>query len=257
MIACRQLMLVPLVVGLVGGCTKQTPPSTEAPPNAPSPSPAPADDATAPASQARENEAGREGTATRTSHPGAMPTPHARAMPDPHATIAGGTEAEKPQPTESKLDGITLKIPQGWVYEVPQVNPRMPEMTPQAVFRLAAVEGDSENVYVRVTHFPRMKTVRDEMNLQRWYSMFEQPDGTPTKDASTVERFEVAGVKILLADIPGTMKAPGAFKRQWRMLGAIIKDEQGPHFVKVVGPANGVAHWKDSVRAYLESVQVD
>ncbi len=223
--------LVLVVAGVLIGCEKQPTSSAE------SPAPAPA-----------------EGPTPTTAPAAAAPQPR---MPSPHATIAGGTEAEGPQPTESKLDGITLKIPQGWLYEVPRVNPRMPEMTPKAVFRLAPVEGDSENVYVRVTHFPHMKTVRDEMNLQRWYSMFEQPDSTPTKDASTVERFEVGEVKVLLADIPGTMKAPGAFKRQWRMLGAIIKHDQGPHFVKVVGPARSVAHWKDSVRAYLESAQAN
>ena len=279
MAACRNLMLVLLVAGLLTGCRKQTPPSSEPAVETQTESPAPADETTAPAegataphSQARQNEAGQDDTpapmpATGSvsmphsggvsgQHPGGMSIPHAGRMPDPHAVIAGGTEAQAPQPTETKLDGITLKVPQGWIYEVPRVNQRMPSMSPKAVFTLAPVEGDSENVYVRVTHFPQMR-VPDESNLQRWYAMLRQPDGRPTEAASTVERFDVGDVKVVLADIPGDMTVGGETKTGWRMLGAIVKHEKGPHFVKVVGPARSVEHWKASVVAYLKSAEVN
>ncbi|MCP4590751.1 MAG: hypothetical protein GY842_08400 [bacterium] len=173
-------------------------------------------------------------------------------MVDPHAAAQGGREVDGPQPTESKLDGVTLKIPDGWVYEAPEVNSRMPGMSPKAIFRLKPVEGDTENVYVRITHFPGMN-VSDEMNLKRWYGMFSQPDGGATADAVSLERFEVGRVSFVVADIPGTMRVAGGSKSDWRMLGVIIKHDRGPHFMKVVGPAGSVEHWKDSVLAYLRS----
>ena len=288
MVACRNLMLVLLVAGLLTGCRRQTLPSSEPTVEAPADSPARAEGATAPHSQARQNKDGRDGTTASTpyasgvpmpraggmpdqhpggmsmpptggmpgQHPGGMSIPHAGRVPDPHAMIAGGTKAQAPQPTETKLDGITLKVPQGWIYEVPRVNQRMPSMSPKAVFTLAPVEGDSDNVYVRVTHFPQMR-VPDETNLQRWYSMLRQPDGRPTEAASTAERFDVGDVKVVLADIPGDITVGGRTKTGWRMLGAIVKHEKGPHFVKVVGPTRSVEHWKASVVAYLKSAKVN
>lgn len=248
MVACRKLMLILLVAGSLTGCKKQAPSSAEPRGDAQAESPVPPGEATAPAHETRETKAGREGTPA--------PAPHAGRMTDPHATLAGGTEAKGPQPTETALDGITLKVPQGWVYEVPRANQRMPSMSPKAVFRLAPVEGDTENVYVRVTHFPGMR-VPDEKNLERWYAMLQQPDGRPTGEVSTVVRFQVGEVKVVLADVPGNMTVGGVTKTGWRMLGAIVKHEKGPHFVKVVGPARSVEHWKASVVAYLKSAKVN
>ena len=177
-------------------------------------------------------------------------------------TVASVSKSEEPNANWNgtavinRFDGLTLRVPDGWVYKAPTVNPRLPNLTPKAVFRLAPVEGDSENVYVRVTHFPGMGGP-DETNLQRWYAMLQQPDGRSTREASTVERFEVGNVKVVLADIPGNMTVGGRTYAGWRMLGAIVKHEKGPHFVKVIGPTRSIDHWKASVVQYLKSAEVN
>jgi hypothetical protein len=248
----QKFFLAVFVAGWLGGCEKQTPPPSEPPVDAPTPAPkakpAPPAEAPKPTPEPKPSTSGPAGTSMPAGHPG--------GMPDPHAATGGGTAAG-PQPTETRLDGITLQVPAGWVAEVPEGNPQMPSIgAPKAVFRLAAVEGDGENVYVRVTHFPGMN-ISDELNIDRWYGGFTQPDGRSTKEASAVETFEVGGVQVVLADIPGTMTVAGGNKPGWRMLGVIIKHAQGPHFVKVVGPARSVGHWKDSVVAYLKSVKTN
>ncbi|MFH0981513.1 MAG: hypothetical protein V2A79_08240 [Planctomycetota bacterium] len=258
MVPYHRFALVLVVVGLLSGCEKQTRTAPERPVDAPTaskaPTSAPVAAAPKPPTEPKPGMPSPHGTQMPPGRPGDTPDPHA-GMADPHAPRGGG-DAVGPQLMETKLDGITLKVPQGWVSEVPDVNPQMPAMGARAVFRLAPVEGDGESVYVRITHFPGMN-VSDDLNLDRWYATFTQPDGTPTKDASTVEQSEVGPVRIVLADIPGTMTVAGASKPGWRMLGAIIKHDQGPHFVKAVGPAKSVEHWKESIVAYLKSVQVN
>ncbi len=259
MLVGHRVLLALLVAGMSVGCEKQAPSPAPPPPDAPRESPAP--------KPSKASQAPKPTTPPKTSAsaPEASPTPP--GMMDPHAATGGAGQPAGPQPTETQLAGLTLQIPEGWTAEVPEANPQMPEMGAKAVFRLAHVEGDSEDVYVRVTHFPGMK-VSDEMNLDRWFAAFKQPDGRMTKEVAKVERFEVGAVQVVLADIPGTMTvagAPkpgttpmaGAEKADWRMLGAIIKHERGPHFVKVVGPTKSVDHWKASVVAYLKSVKVN
>jgi hypothetical protein len=266
-----------LVLGLLAGCEKQAPAPAKLPADAPTKTraSAPAGAAAKPTTQPKADAPDPHSPQMPPGHPPVTANPHEGGtkppppgtsmpalppgMPDPHAATGGGTPAAS-QPTETQLEGITMQIPAGWVYEAPEPGQGMPGMAPKAIFRLNPVEGDSEPVFVRVTHFPGMN-VSDEFNIDRWYSAFTQPDGRPTKDASKVESFDVGEVKIVFVDVSGTMtvndqKGPGS-KPGWRMLGAIIKDPKGPHFVKVVGPTKSVEHWKDSVLAYLKSVKTN
>lgn len=265
MATSRRWLLIVLIAGGLTGCEKQAPPPSEPPADAPTETPAPPPgDSGGDAAKVAKGTADPHGAPASEPHAVIQPDPHAglpnphagmmskpqAPMPDPHAAVGGGAKAKGPQPTETQLDGILFKVPEGWTYTVPPAT----GMAPKAIFTLPPVEGDAEDVQVRVTHFPTMN-VSDEMNLQRWYGMFTQPDGQPTKEVATEERFEANGVSFVLVDIAGTMNSGTTPKPDWRMLAAIVKHDRGPHFVKAVGPAKSVEHWKDSVLAYLKSVQ--
>jgi hypothetical protein len=181
----------------------------------------------------------------------------AAGMPaiDPHAATGGVKAASVPRVEKTDFEGITLQVPEGWLAEVPDVNQQMPQLSAKAVFRLPPPEGEVDPAFLRVTHFPEMKGM-DQMNLERWYTQFTQPDGRATKEVARIENFDLGEIKVLFADISGTTKAGMVEQPNQRMLSAIINHPRGPHFVKVLGPDKTVAHWRESVVAYLRSTVI-
>lgn len=152
------------------------------------------------------------------------------------------------------LDGLECSIPVGWQRETPGSGMR------KAQFRLAKADNEPEDVEVVITHFPNMKGM-DESNLRRWYEQFTQPDGRPTVEAARQAVYQLNRVAVTLVDIPGTMStgtmmSGGETKENYRMLAAIIDHAQGPHFLKLTGPAGGVDRWKASGVAFLKSIRV-
>lgn len=245
------------------GCKEKAPPPASPPVDAPS------DDRSAPPAW-RAKESAPTGSASRdpdepkaASQPAIPPLePQARTeasgMPprvDPHSI----TGSEQPAPgfrvERSDLDGITLTVPEGWIAEALDVNQQMPQLAAKAVFRLPPADGAEESAYVRVTQFREMKG-KDQINLERWYGQFKQPDGRETRDVAKVENYDLGEVRVLLADISGTTTVGGEAKPDQRMLSAIVDHSRGPHFVKVLGPEKTVAQWRDSVIAYLKSAKV-
>ena len=159
------------------------------------------------------------------------------------------------------LTGITFSIPEGWIRETAKMNPQMPSASRRAQFRLPSSDNETEDVTIAITHFPGMKGM-DQMNLQRWYGQFVQPDGRPTAEMAAKTDFQIGQVLVTLVDIPGTMKASPmmgrmAAKENYRMLAAVIDHAKGPHFFKLIGPASGVERWKASAVAFLKSVKVN
>jgi hypothetical protein len=149
----------------------------------------------------------------------------------------------------TSFPGIKLTPPAEWQAFDASGTP----MAPVAAFVLPAPEGATGEAEARLTHFPNMRNMPAQDNLDRWFGQVQQPDGKPTKDAAKVETFEAGGAKITVADMTGTI---GGATEQ-RMIAAIIEHPQGPHFLKVTGPQATMARWADSVTAYLKSAQVE
>lgn len=149
----------------------------------------------------------------------------------------------------TRFAGISLTPSAEWRAFDPGNNP----MGPVAAFLLPAAEGAEGAAEVRLTHYPGMKNIPLEMNLDRWYGMVVQPDGKPTKDVARLETFDAGGAHITVADMSGSISGVA----NQRMIAAAIEHEQGPHFLKVTGPEATVAQWRDSVIAYLKSAKVE
>ena len=207
-------LTVAACVGLTGGCKPKEPPAPSAPPQvkAPDSDSAPPIDAAA---------------------PGEIPGPEPGEMP-------------------TQFVGISMTPPEGWQAFTTAAQGRSMVAPPVGIFILPRVEGDQQDAMVRLTHYPKMREVSLQQNLDRWYGQVRQPDGRQTKDVAKLETFEVKGVTITLVDIPGTIGS----QPDQRMLAAVIEHPQGPHFLKVQGPEATVNKWKDSVREYLHSVQI-
>ena len=92
--------------------------------------------------------------------------------------------------------GLDYDVPDGW--ETVQTSSRM---------RLAqwALPGDGdEAAEVVIFFFGPGQGGGVEANLARWFSQFEQPDGSSTKDQASVTKREVNTLRLTIADMRGT-----------------------------------------------------
>ena len=152
---------------------------------------------------------------------------------------------------------LILKAPAEWKAVPPK------SQIVQFEFAAPSSEAKAEN-QARITVMGAGGSIAD--NISRWYSQFEQPDGSATKDKSKAEKLEVAGQTIHLVDIPGTFKdsgggpfqqRPAVMRENYRMLGAIIETkDMGQHFLKITGPAATVEKLKDGFRKMLDGLEV-
>ncbi len=159
-----------------------------------------------------------------------------------------------PGTQQTKLEGITLTVPQGWVAQPVRLSAGMPAaLAPKAVYRLATGPGDPNPVNVRVSHFPEMRAKADlvQSNLDRWHGLLQQPDGRPTAQVARTETFEAGPCRVTVTHFTGNL---GSLHNQG-MIGAIIEHPNGPFFVRANGSAAGIEAWKPHVYLYLKSVR--
>ncbi len=152
--------------------------------------------------------------------------------------------------------GLGYDVPDGW--ETAPTSSRM---------RLAqwTLPGDGdEAAEVVIFFFGPGQGGGVEANLARWFSQFEQPDGSSTKDQASVTKREVNTLRLTIADMRGTYIAsvrPGATERhhrpEHRMIAAVIEGDAdgGPWYLRVLGPEATVAKWETSVEAFLSSLE--
>jgi hypothetical protein len=184
-----------------------------------------------------------------------LPPGHPPITP-PGGAMGGVTEmppAVPPQVKEveakTQFAGLSLTPPAGWKAFDAGSGP----LAPVAAFLLERAEGDSADASARLTHFPDMRgRITLEQQLERWFGQVQQPDGRPTSEVAKTETFQVGEVVITLADMTGSI----AGVPNQRMLAAMIVHAEGPHFLKVQGPASTVEKWYPSVLEYLKSAKV-
>ncbi len=194
-------------------------------------------------------------------------------LADPPAAEAPGTletpgtprATERPGPTESGAAQSTagtgpliFEAQEGWFVEQPANSMRA------AQYRLPAAEGaaadaDAELV---VFHFGSGGGGGFEVNLARWASQFELPDGGSPLEAVRQSSREVAGMSVREVELEGTYVAetsPGSGQRVnepgWALRAAVIEAPTGPYYVKLVGPQSTVERWEDSYRAFVGAVR--
>ena len=151
---------------------------------------------------------------------------------------------------------LKFDAPAGWVSKTPSSSMRL------ADFTLPKVASDPEDGTLTVYYFGNQGG-SVQANIDRWIGQLAQPDGRASKDvAKTTTLDSKSGLKITLLDVSGTYVAevaPGSTehfnKPGFRQLAAVVDTPNGPHFVKVVGPAATVAKWEGSVMSFLKSLR--
>ncbi|MDA7978071.1 MAG: hypothetical protein MPJ50_04795 [Pirellulales bacterium] len=155
------------------------------------------------------------------------------------------------QQTKIEFSGYSVQAPKKWKQEKPR------NRIVNFEFSISPAQGDQ-----RPGRFTLMNASGSvEANLERWYGQFTQPDGSSTKDKAKVEKKELASLKVVVVDIPGTFKdqagpfAPATMRENYRMLAAIIPTAGGTWFAKFVGPAKTVEENAKAFQAMLESLK--
>ncbi len=209
--------------------------------------------------------AGRTSTATEDPHAGhdhsqdqAEPASSATAHADANSPPAPAQEPRAAGATRLALTGLTMLPDPEWSAVPFEAGP----MAPVAVLALPAESSDAKPVEIRITHYPNMKGPQmDQRNIERWVRSVRRPDGAPatTEDAQITVK-TVGHVRLTIVDISGTvmptMGEQSADPSDQRLIAAIVDHPEGPHFVKVLGPAATIAKWEQRILAFLDSAAV-
>src|SRR5581483_6987634 len=95
-----------------------------------------------------------------------------------------------------------------------------------------------------------------EANIERWKKQFSGKAASEPQ----VNTFKVDGVPVTYLDVSGSYQgapfAPNAKterKENYRLLGAIFESQNGPYFIRLIGPAKTVADNKQAYEQWLKS----
>ncbi len=146
------------------------------------------------------------------------------------------------------LDGLKSRPPKEWVEQETTSQMRVKQ------YRLPAAEGDKEPAEVVIFYFQGQGGSAQD-NVKRWKGMFLAPD------VAKESTFKVGDVNVTYLDVSGTYKQSTApfnpnakvvQKPNYRMLGVVFESKNGPYFIRMVGPANTVAKYKQGFDDWLK-----
>ena len=146
-----------------------------------------------------------------------------------------------------ELPAIRLKAPESWVKNRPR------NQFVAAEFGLPRAEGDDDDGRLTIS----LARGGVEANINRWRGQFETGLARQSQ-----EDLQVVGTTITVVDFSGTYNdqqgpfAPGEKREGYRMIGAIIPVDGQLHFIKAYGPEQTLAKHADSIREFLQTLEV-
>jgi hypothetical protein len=183
---------------------------------------------------------------------GCKKAPPRNADVAPSEAPAPTTLPSAPKAAEGAV--ITYSVPAGWSEHPPMTRMR------RAQFVLPGKAGPAELI---VFHFPGTGGSAKD-NLDRWYTQFKQPDGSPTAQKAETKKLTVNGLTVTTVYVSGTFlkpKSPMAMGGPTdevpaqAMLAAVVETERGPWFFKAIGPKATIDAQRASFEAFVRSFQ--
>lgn len=172
--------------------------------------------------------------------------------------LASQAVAQEKKPVLVTIDGLKSKTPAGWVEEETTSQMRFKQ------FKLPAVGGDTEDAQLIIYFFGTGSGGSLESNLKRWKEQIVPADGKNIDDVAKIEHFKVKDVEVATFDAAGTYKlnpmpnnpkAKVIPKSNYRFLGAFFASKNGPYFMRLVGPAKTVSHYKKGYEEWLKAFE--
>jgi hypothetical protein len=131
-----------------------------------------------------------------------------------------------------------------------------------AQYKLPKAEGDPEDAALVVYYFGATQGGAVQVNVDRWISQVQQPDGSSSKDKAKTETSTINGLKVTTVDVSGTYTAemaPGTPSQRndanYRLRAAVIETPKGNYFLKLVGPAKTMGRWEQSFTDFVKSFE--
>lgn len=176
------------------------------------------------------------------------------SLAGPHNSLFGQDESKEKQVVT--LDGLHSRTPADWIEEKPSSRFRIKQ------FRLPAIGDDKDNAEMVIFSFGPGGGGSPRDNINRWKGLFVPPEGKKIDEVAKVEESKVSDVAVTYLDIHGTYlfkdrpfdpKSTTSRRPNYRMFGVIFESKNGPYFMRLVGPAETVAHYKKGFDDWLKS----
>jgi hypothetical protein len=159
-------------------------------------------------------------------------------------------QEEKPKTQTIEAEGIAFEIPESWKSIQPKSAMR------KAQIQIAASAGDKEGGDLSLYIFPGGAGGVDA-NVERWRGQFTDDEGdTPPVETARVKS---KNAEVTRVEVGGTFKdpfAPGGPKEGFRLLGAIVQNDERGYYFKLVGPDKTVKAAEKDFDAMIESIML-
>jgi hypothetical protein len=152
---------------------------------------------------------------------------------------------------------VLYNVPKGWIVERPSGEMR------KAQFKWPGSGGNADAELAVFFFHGTGGSV--EANIDRWFSQFAQPDGSPSSAKAVTKQIDVNGLSVTIVYVTGTYlkpKAPmmmsGPFDEMmnYALLAAIVETAHGPWFFKATGPEKTIERWRSSFDAFTSSFRI-
>jgi hypothetical protein len=171
-------------------------------------------------------------------------------------TAAGAEDKDKG--VVVKLGDLQSRSPADWVEEKPTSNLRLKQ------FKLPAVKEDKENAAVVIFFFGQGQGGTAKENIKRWKDQIVPPEGKTIDDVTEVEELKIGGAKATYFNSHGTYKFKArpadtevTLKPKYRLINVMLDNEQGPYFIRLVGPEDTVEHYKKGFDKWVKGFKAD
>jgi len=169
---------------------------------------------------------------------------------------SGPVQAQKKDDLKSNLvalENVKSMAPAEWKREKPA------NLLRSYQFRLTKVKDDKMDAEVAIN--PDVRGKADE-NIKRWQKWFLPPDGKTIDDVSKIEKVKLGKKEAHYLDVSGTYlykerpNAPDSSavpRPGQRMLAIYFDTGDNTYFIRMIGPADTVAHHKKGFDDWLKA----
>jgi hypothetical protein len=171
------------------------------------------------------------------------------------AGAADEKDAKKVETKKIQIGTYSAQAPASWEVQTVKSQFRAGQ------FKIAKVEGDPADAEFIIFHFAGGGGGLEE-NINRWHGFFKQPDGKPTKEVAKRTEFKIEPGRVVAVDISGTyldrpfpMSPNFTAREKYRMLAAYVDVDNGPYFLRLIGPAKTVEANAAGWEAMLKSIK--
>src|SRR5262245_52234925 len=163
---------------------------------------------------------------------------------------------EKAEGTLVKLDDLQSRTPAEW-----KAQKRGNKMR-AFQFVLPKAKADKQDAELVIFYFGPGGGGSATDNVKRWKGMFVPPEGKSIDDVAKVTEMKVGKVPLTYLDVrrtylykerPFDPNAKVEKRPEHRLLGVVVESENGPYFIRLVGPAKTVEQHKKGFDDWLKA----